>query len=514
MTEPASNVALVLQTWEAFWRGDIEAGLANLHADATWLVPGAMPASGLKRGHAEIAAFRRGNISTFAKIERQVRAIHSAENFVAIESIANGVLHDGRAYENAGCVIWELRDGKIAHVREYIDTHKAMAIAGLSGATDKFSASRLMEEAKSRSGLDDFGDDYFRAGLEQFVKCVNRELKLTTGGVVAVRERALTYLTNRLQIEDWYRRHPEIDDQQIVAPVFGLGLPRTGSTLLQCLIQQDRQTRSLRTWESKQPCPPPEAATRQDDPRIAAAAANWAALTKAAPEILAMLPLEGPEDPTECQDLLGLSFRSSAFVATMMFGYLDWLSNCDMAPAYAYHRRALKLLQWRCPPTRWRLKSPIHMLNMEALAATYPDARFVITHRDVAQSIPSMAALVVAIGKLFVEELDPERVGLGSASLWERAMARLAAFRAGSDMRFYDMRFDDLQADPIGAVRNFYQWLGEPMRADHIQAIETWLALRRRGKHGENRIDLADYGLDATALRRRLEPFAAKGIMQ
>jgi hypothetical protein len=192
-----------------------------------------------------------------------------------------------------------------------------------------------------------------------------------------------------------------------------------------------------------------------------------------------------------------------------MFGYLDWLSSCDMKPAYEYHKRALKLLQWRCPPNRWRLKSPVHMMNIDALAAVYPDARFVITHRDVAHSIPSMAALVVAIGKLFVDELDPQRVGVGSAGLWERAMARLAAFRAQSHMRFYDLEFDDLQKDPIAAIRGLYDWLGDAVSPDYVQAMQVWLSEHRKGKHGENRIAPEEYGLDADRLRRWMAPVGA-----
>lgn len=502
------SVSLVMATWEAFWRGDIAAGLCNMHETATWLVPGDMPTSGLKSGLAEIAAFRRGNINIFRSLVRNVRAVHAAPDFVVIESVVEGILSDGRAYENSGCVIWEIRDDKIAHVREYVDTHKAMAIASPARRVQMlFSVPELIAEARRSTGLDDFGDDYFREGLERFVSSLNSEITLKSGGETAVRERALTYLTNRLKIEDWYRRHPEIEDQEIVAPVFGLGLPRTGSTLLQCLIQQDPTTRSLRAWESEQPCPPPEATASQDDPRIAAAAANWNALTAAAPEILAMLPLEGPEDPTECQDLLGLSFRSSAFVAAMMFGYQDWLAHCDMIPAYAYHKRALKLLQWRCPPSRWRLKSPVHMQHLDALAAVYPDARFIITHRDVAQSIPSIAALIMAIGKLFVEDLDPQRVGMGLAAMWERGMARLASFRERSGMPFYDMQFDSLQADPIAAIERLYAWLGDPVTPEYAAAMEGWLAAHRKGKHGENRVVPADYGFDIARLRAQFAPF-------
>jgi ketosteroid isomerase-like protein len=500
------NAEMVLESWSAFWRGEVEAGLAHFAEDATWLVPGTLPASGLKRGHAEIGRFRHGNLAIFTWLDRQVVGVHEAGDVVVLEVQARGELRDGRAYENAGCVVWVLQGGKIQAVREYVDTQKATMIAGAKASVPD--AKAWLEESKRRTGLTDFGEDYFREGLEQFTRGIGRELRLTARGELAVRERALTYLTNRLQIEDWYRRHPEIEAQEIIAPVFGLGLPRTGSTLLQCLLAQDPAARSLRAWESEQPCPPPETATAQDDPRIAAAAANWQALTDAAPEILAMLPLEGPSDPTECQDLLGLSFRSSAFVATMMFGYLEWLSSCDMEPAYRYHKRALKLLQWRCPPRHWRLKSPVHMLNLPALDAVYPDARFIVTHRDVARSLPSMAALVCAIGKLFTSALEPERIGAGTVALWERGLARLSAFRSGCGQRFFDLEFEAVQRSPHEAVAALYDWLGETVSPEFSAAMTQWLAAHGREKHGENQVRLEDYGLDATRLRSRLAALA------
>ena len=80
---------------------------------------------------------------------------------------------------------------------------------------------------------------------------------------------AIMMLSRRLEIEDWYARHPEIDDQQIVAPLMVLGLPRTGSSALHCLLGEDRAVRVMRNWECMMPCPPPELATQHTDPRIA-----------------------------------------------------------------------------------------------------------------------------------------------------------------------------------------------------------------------------------------------------
>src|SRR2546421_662478 len=125
----------------------------------------------------------------------------------------------------------------------------------------------LMREARKETGLDDFGDDSFREGLEILVRSLQDEAKLNSMGQAAMRGRVVGLLSQRLQIEDWLRRHPEIADEPIEAPLIGLGLPRTGSTALSFLLAEDPNTRSLRLWESSAPAPPPST-VEGADPRI------------------------------------------------------------------------------------------------------------------------------------------------------------------------------------------------------------------------------------------------------
>lgn len=368
-----------------------------------------------------------------------------------------------------------------------------------------FEAHEFIGAARAQAGLDDFGDDYFREGLDKLLHAAETEIRLNPRGRAALRARTIGYLVNRLEVEHWYKLHPEIEDEEIVAPLFGLGLPRTGSTVLQCLLAEDVSARSLRTWESEKPCPPPVAETQDTDPRIAmveASQAGFNELARLAPEILTMLPLEGPRDPTECQDLLGLSVRNQAFVATALFGYIDWLAGSDTEPAYRYHKRALKLLQWRCPPKKWRLKSPVHMLNLNALDKVYPDARFVVTHRDVVDSIPSMAALVAAIGGLFVDGLDVRAVGTGTARIWRIALDRMIDFRDRHPTeRFRDIAFRAMQVDPIRGVRGLYDWLGESCTPEFEGRMQAWREAHPKGKHGEHDVDPAAFGMSADGLR-------------
>ncbi len=201
----------------------------------------------------------------------------------------------------------------------------------------------LENEAREQTGLDDFGDGSHREGLERLVAALNEEAELTEAGEVMLRIRVVALLTSRLRIEDAYREHPEIDDEVIEGPVFVVGLPRTGTTALSQLVAADPQFRSLRLWESSSPCPPPETATEHSDPRIAETEAGLAMMNQMFP-LMQTMHHEEATTPTECQDLLGMSFRTVHFDG---FGhvpsYLSWVTECDMRGTYRYHRRVLEV---------------------------------------------------------------------------------------------------------------------------------------------------------------------------
>src|ERR1700722_15326054 len=137
---------------------------------------------------------------------------------------------------------------------------------GASMARDR--AADLVRRARSATGLEDFGGDSFHEGLERLILALDTEARLTESGAAAFDAQIIHYLSQRLEVEDWYRRHPEIEEQEIVAPLIGLGLPRTGSTALGCLLGEDPAVRSLRCWEASTPCPPPDKETEGTDPRI------------------------------------------------------------------------------------------------------------------------------------------------------------------------------------------------------------------------------------------------------
>ena len=156
----------------------------------------------------------------------------------------------------------------------------------------------------------------------------------------------------------------------------------------------DPQFRSLRTWESQAPTPPPEAATQHTDPRIEQAEAGLKMLDDMFPLMKTMHNSEATA-PTECQDLMGMSFRTFHFDGAVRApAYLAWVMHCDMRETYTFHRRVLKLLQWHCPPVLWHLKTPVHMFALDALVEAYPNAKFLWSHRDPAKVLGSVCSLI------------------------------------------------------------------------------------------------------------------------
>jgi hypothetical protein len=370
------------------------------------------------------------------------------------------------------------------------------------------SPDELMDAARAQTGLDDFGEDSFREGLDRLVRSLREEATLSDMGQVVLPYLITNQLAQRLQVEDWYRRHPEIDDGTVEAPLIGLGLPRTGSTALSFLLAEDPNARSLRRWEAADPCPPP-ATVDGPDPRIDRAIAAAAAQDAMAPRLAALVP-STPTGPEECQDLMALSFRSHYYQAFAHIpSYSAWLR--DLTATYAYEKRVLKLLRWGEPTRPWRLKCPSHLLWLDALDRVFPDARYVMTHRDPTDVMVSVADLYCEVANQFSVGVDPHYMGALNVDHWTVAMERLLAFRAGgAGDRFYDMAFADVQRDPIGEVRRLYDWLGEPVAPEFEAGMRRWWAEHAATRQENVHPDPAAFGLDLDEVRTCFAGYTAR----
>jgi hypothetical protein len=289
-----------------------------------------------------------------------------------------------------------------------------------------------------------------------------------------------------------------------------LGLPRTGTTALGQLVANDPQFRSLRTWESQAPTPPPEAATQYTDPRIAQAAEGIAMIDSMFPDFQAMNSSE-PEAATECQDLMGMSFRTYHFDGVVRVpSYIEWLMDTDMRETYEYHQQVLKLLQWHCKPNLWHLRTPVHMFALDAFVEVYPGARFLWSHRDPAKVLGSVCSLIAYIRSWSSDRRDPMELGAEQLAWWVKGIGRAMDFRKKfGDDRFVDVSFADLQSDSVKTVADSYERLGLEFSDAARAKVQEWADGHKPGQRGTHTYELADYGLTEGYVREAFSDYLA-----
>ncbi len=368
----------------------------------------------------------------------------------------------------------------------------------------------LIEQASDQAGLDNWGDESFRDGLERLVGALDAEAGLSELGVLALEQQVLANLTNRLRVTAWVRSHPVVLAERVERPIIVLGMPRTGTTLLHELFHRDPANRSLMRWEALDCVPPPDAASFENDPRIAASRAAADAMDALNPDFGAM-HYEAPDGPTECVAVLSQEFRSLLWsVVANVPSYTRWMIDADPRPAYAYHHLVLQMLQSRAPG-RWALKTPHHALFLDAVLAEYPDARLVMTHRDPVTVVTSLCSLARTLGGTF--SADDHTADL--ASTWTDVASaiteRVLAFRdRHGDERVADVRYDELVANPIRVVGRVLGHFGETLSPAAEAAMRGYLAEDPHRGFTPHRYTAADVGLDPRAVAERFGPYAER----
>ncbi len=370
---------------------------------------------------------------------------------------------------------------------------------------------KLIARAARDTGLDDFGSDYFRDPLARLCRSLEQDAQLTALGRMIAREDILRLLGNRLRFVDLFKRHPEIAEQEITAPIFILGMPRTGTTSLHELMALDSQFRVPLSWEVAHPFPPPETASYRSDPRISQVDEELAGVDRLLPDFRHMHPM-GAQLPQECVALFSHDFVSMIFdVQFRLDEYQRWLVQEDMGEVFRNHRRWLQLLQWKCPGDTWVLKSPQYLWNIDDMLREYPDARVVQTHRDPVKVAMSIGSLVTTMRSLGSNSLDLARTTQAYADLLhfgtERTMSARDRGLLGAD-RVIDVQFAEFRKGPVAALRGVYDYFGLSLDESVAQRMQAFLDSGSESeRHGKHSYSLAESGLDLAAERARFADY-------
>jgi hypothetical protein len=359
-------------------------------------------------------------------------------------------------------------------------------------------SAQLMAEAMHETGLSDFGPGDFRDGLDVLLDSLERDGDLSPAADAGVIADFRRRLVNRLEVEAWYREHPDIEQLPVLGPVDINGLPRTGTTALANMMSLDPQFRCLRGWEQTRPCPPPTIEDEATDPRRVAAAQFNEQLPPEA-KALHLYDLDATMEDTE---LLGMAFHGQGYTLPV-YSYHAWWRHADLTPTYHYHRRVVKLLASQRPPNLWLFKAPHHMFHLEAIVAAYPEVRFVMTHRDPAKVVPSYVSTVNLFFPPPDGARDMHRLGREVCEHLRDGMRNTIAARGrlGED-RFIDIHHSELVADPVGTLRRVYDFVGLRWSDAMEQALADWRQRNRPGAHGVHRYTAEQFGLDPAQIRK------------
>jgi len=367
-----------------------------------------------------------------------------------------------------------------------------------------FDVASVVGSARSKEGLEDLGDLPFEEPLAVLLESY-AAAPLTETGSRILRGGIVHSLRMRLRAVEWFRRHPEIADEVIAAPVVVVGMMRSGTTLLQRLLAADPRFACALGWEVLEVAPP----LTGEDRRVEAGLEREEQTRTWAPELFAIHPMHALEAEEE------IVFLSDAFLSHVPEAYAPvpvyrrWIDGQSFAPAYAHLHRMLQLLQWQknrrgLPTDRWVLKTPAHLGYLPELQATFPELHLVHLHRDPRETIPSGASLNATLHAMHVSALDPLRIGAEWIERMGWTNDRALAVR--DQLPATDVQFEDAVRDPIGQVSRVYDDIGLPLTSEAETAMRQWLQVRPR-EASRPAYSAQDYGLTPEQIDERFAAY-------
>ncbi|HTU64185.1 MAG TPA: sulfotransferase, partial [Polyangiales bacterium] len=362
----------------------------------------------------------------------------------------------------------------------------------------------ILRAAQSASDLPEPDSDSWREGLDILLHDHETANTLSERGASIMRGRYTDALAARMRVDDFLRRHPQLCSKPIERPVFILGMPRTGTTLVSYMLDADPANRSLLKWEAYNGVPPAAAGALRTDPRCLAEKAKDEQIIKNNPKGAAQ-HFEAGDGPTECVHLLAQDFKSLMFaVLSTTPTYHDWLLFCDMRSAFEHRKRVYQVLQ-STNPGRWVLKLPSDALFIRTLFETFPDAKVIWTHRDPYVALASSLSMRSSSQAIFNKQ--PDRAYIRDRFPLQLALhlARPLEISRERPDAIYHAYYDDLVSDPLGQMQKIYGWLGDSWSAEAESGMRAWLDHNPQGRFGRHSYSLEEWGLS----ERQLDPYFA-----
>lgn len=368
----------------------------------------------------------------------------------------------------------------------------------------------IVSQAEQSVGLADTDPQSIQNNLACLIDSLNTDERLPETAETQIRDSLVMRVAERLQAQKWMAEYPEIANEVIQEPVFLCGLPRSGTTYFQYLFDCDDRFRLIRTWEAVSPFPPPGLDPASVEQRKAEEQARREKLRPKVKNFDAM-HLVDADGPEECHAFMEQSHSAvgfhNLFNVPGYFGYLK--QTLDFDAAYQLHRRQLQLLQWRSPERRWAVKYPGHVLAMDSICRVYPDARFVLTHRDPVQTLASLCKLTLALRSARYERaFDPLVVGQQMLDFVQFHIDRILSFVSDAQAsRAIHVDYYRLVRDPVAEMKRVHSALGIETPAHSATAMQQWFDNNPKGARGVHVYSLSEFGLCEDAVAEQFSTY-------
>ena len=378
----------------------------------------------------------------------------------------------------------------------------------------KINANEILDLAKSETGLSDLGEPLFFEGLNRLIDSINNEASLNEIGIQAQPIRIQGLLSNRLRFEEDLKKFPEILDQEIIAPIVIVGLPRTGSTMTHRLLASDPNHTAMLWWEGRYPALLPGEKRGDIEARMELGKAEVDAVVAASPEALDIHPCDykGADEEILLLEHNFLSTVPESFMA--LPSYSEWIEDQDHTLAYEDLKKFIQYLQWQNPgreKKRWVLKSPHHLGFIDKMISVFPDAKIIQTHRDPIKTVPSFCSMCANLFEPLTTNFDKVFIGKHWSNKLTRALNHCMNISEQHPDNFLDLEFLNMIKDPIDEMKKIYEFIGESFGEKTEVAMEAW---REENKHemGAHKYSLEEYDLTESQINNNFAKYQQKYI--
>jgi hypothetical protein len=368
-----------------------------------------------------------------------------------------------------------------------------------------FNLDGLLQEAKDKSGLSDFGDQRFKTGLACLLETYSAN-DFTESSQKSLRRRMLDLLISRLQVEAAWQRNPEALNTPIKQPLFLTGLPRTGTSALFNLLANDSATRTLKLWEAHNPAPLADLKPGEEDPRYIKTKQYYDAMN--AKSDFKKIHYMTADSAEECIFLTNHSFEDAAYgFEIFLEPYGEFFRSVEGAAQYQYHADLLRLLHSQRPASRWLLKAPSHLGHLDTITKLHSDSGIILTHRNPVEVVGSYCSMMMTV---MPEQSKTDAKILGVRildHLVDQVKKSMAARQQFNANRILDIHYNDIVSKPLDVVDQIYAHFSFPFSSQARESISQYIDDHPRGKHGAHNYDLSVFGLDKNKITERFAEY-------